>query len=97
MRSYSRGGSGNTTNNTYFSPEDFLIKSGASFRMVLDVGNWDEAWMTNAPGQSGDPRSPFYSNLLNGWARERSFPLLYSRFRIERDAALRIKLRPAAN
>jgi len=97
MRSYSRGGSGNTTNNTYFSPEDFLVKSGASFRMVLDVGNWDEAWMTNAPGQSGDPRSPFYSNLLNGWARERSFPLLYSRFRIERDAALRIKLSPDAN
>ena len=97
MRSYSRGGSGNTTNNTYFSPEDFLVKSGASFRMVLDVGNWDEAWMTNAPGQSGDPRSPFYSNLLNGWARERSFPLLYSRFRIERDAALRIKLSPKAN
>jgi len=97
LRSYSRGGSGNTTNNTYFSPEDFLVKSGASFRMVLDVGKWDDAWMTNAPGQSGDPRSPFYSNLLNGWARERSFPLLYSRYRIERDAALRIKLRPAAN
>ena len=97
LRPYSRGGSGNTTNNTYFSSDDFLVKSGASFRMVLDVGNWDDAWMTNAPGQSGDPRSPFYANLLDGWARERSFPLLYSRYRIERDAAMRIKLSPAQN
>ena len=26
--------------------------------------------MTNAPGQSGDPRSHFYDNLLEGWATE---------------------------
>jgi len=97
LQPYPRGGSGNTTNNTYFSPDDFLVKSGASFRMVLDVGNWDNAWMTNAPGQSGDPRSPFYSNLLDGWAKDKSFPLLYSRYRIERDAALRIKLSPSTN
>ncbi len=90
---YPRGGSGNTTNSTGFLPDDFRVRSGASFRMVLDVGNWDNAWMTNAPGQSGDPRSPFYANLLEGWAKEKSFPLLYSRYRIERDAAQRIKLK----
>ena len=38
--------------------------------------------MTNAPGQSGDPRSPFYDNLLKGWAQEAAFPLLYSREKI---------------
>ena len=97
LPAYSRGGSGNTTNNTSFSPDDFLVRSGASFRMVLDVGNWDKAWMTNAPGQSGDPRSPFYSNLLDGWAKDRSFPLLYSRYRIEQDAAQRIKLTAIPN
>jgi penicillin G amidase len=47
---YPRGGSANTTNNTSFDPADFLVASGASFRMVLDVGNWDAARMTNAPG-----------------------------------------------
>ena len=93
MPAYSRGGSGNTTNNTYFLPENFKVRSGASFRMVLDVGNWDKAYMTNAPGQSGDPRSPFYSNLLDGWAKDKKFPLLYSRFQIERDAVARYKLR----
>jgi len=62
---------------------------------VIDVGNWDDAMMTNAPGQSGDPRSPFYDNLLEGWAADESFPLLYSREAVEENAAFRIVLRPA--
>jgi len=93
---YPRGGSGETLNDTGFSPEDFAVRSGASFRMVLDVGRWDDAEMTNAPGQSGDPASPFYSNLLEGWARDSGFPLLYTREAIEANQALRIELRPAS-
>ncbi|MCR9276827.1 MAG: penicillin acylase family protein [Pseudomonadaceae bacterium] len=89
-----RGGSGNTTNNTSFSAKDFRVRSGASFRMVLDVGNWDAAEMTNAPGQSGDPRSPHYRDLLDGWANDEAFPLLYSRSSVEQEAVLRIALNP---
>ena len=92
---YPRGGSGNTPNNTSFTPDDFLVRSGASFRMVLDVGNWDAARMTNAPGQSGDPRSPFYGNLLDGWATDGSFPLLYSEEQVRANKALVIRLTPA--
>ena len=91
---YPRGGSGTTTNNTGFRPNDFLVRSGASFRMVLDVGRWDDAEMTNAPGQSGDPRSQFYANLLEGWATDSSFPLLYSRSAVEANQVLRISLEP---
>ncbi len=91
---YPRGGSGNTTNNTSFDPEDFLVRSGASFRMVLDVGNWDAARMTSAPGQSGDPRSPFYDNLLKGWATEQSFPMLFSREQVEANRVQTIRLTP---
>lgn len=91
---YARGGSSNTTNNTGFNPADFSVRSGASFRMVLDVGNWDAARMTNAPGQSGDPRSPFYDNLLEGWAVDTSFPMLYSRAAVEKNTVEIIRLRP---
>ena len=94
LPSYPRGGSGNTTNNTSFSATNYSIRSGASFRMVVDVGNWDAAEMTNAPGQSGDPRSRFYNNLLEGWAADDSFPLLYSRAAIEQHVAFRISLLP---
>ncbi|RLA31032.1 MAG: penicillin acylase family protein [Gammaproteobacteria bacterium] len=90
---YPRGGSGNTTNNTGFSPNDLLVRAGASYRQVIDVGNWDAARMTNAPGQSGDPRSPFYDNLLRGWAEEESFPLLYDREKIQQHRAFSIQLR----
>ena len=41
--------------------------------------------MTDTPPDrlSVDPRSPFYGNLLQGWADEGSFPLLYGRAAIE--------------
>jgi penicillin amidase len=50
--------------------------------------------MTNAPGQSGDPRSPFYDNLLEGWAADDSFPLLYSRAKVLQHKAFMITLIP---
>ena len=89
-----RGGSGNTVNSTSFSGNDFQVKSGASWRMVLDVGNWDAARMTNAPGQSGDPRSPFYANLLEGWANDLDFPLLWSRAQVDAEKVMSIRLVP---
>jgi penicillin amidase len=92
---YPRGGSAYTANNTSFSAADFLVRSGGSWRMVLDVGSWDRAFMTNAPGQSGDPRSRFYGNLLEPWARDEQVPLLYSREAVEKNAAFRILLHPA--
>jgi penicillin amidase len=94
MKSYPRGGDGNSPNNTSFDGKDFEVTSGASWRMVLDVGRWDDARMTNAPGQSGDPRSQFYSNLLEGWATDQSFPLLYSRAAIEPHVVRVIRLSP---
>lgn len=95
LPSYPRGGSSHTTNNTGYYDDELQVNAGASYRQVIDVGNWDAARMTNAPGQSGDPRSPFYANLLQGWAEEQSFPLLYSREAVEKNAAFTILLRPA--
>ena len=91
---YPRGGSGFTTNNTSFSASNLLVRAGASYRQVIDVGNWDAATMTNAPGQSGDPRSPFYDNLLKGWAEEGDFPLLFSREKVLEHQAISIQLSP---
>ena len=62
--------------------------------MVVDVGNWDAAKMTNAPGQSGDPRSQFYDNLLENWANDGHLPMLYTRRSIEKEAVFRINLSP---
>jgi penicillin amidase len=94
MPAHARGGSGNTANSTNFDPANLKVRSGASFRMVLDVGNWDAGSMTNAPGQSGDPRSPFYQNLLSGWAQDGRFPLVYSDEAVNKATVQTIRLLP---
>ena len=94
MVAFPRGGSGFTVNNTRGNSSDFKVRGGGSYRQVVDVGNWDASTMTNAPGQSGDPRSPFYDNLLEGWAEDGSFPLLYSREKILEHKAFSIRLLP---
>ncbi len=97
MQAWPRGGGGFTTNNTSSYDSRLEVNGGASYRQVIDVGNWDASTMTNTPGQSGDPRSPFYDNLLEGWATEGEFPLVYSREKVLEHAEFRIELRPVAD
>lgn len=61
--------------------------SGASFRMIVNTGDWDAAVGTNGPGQSGNPDSPFYNNLFEPWAKDQYFPVYYSRSKIDSVAA----------
>lgn len=58
---------------------DFKGIAGASFRMVLDVGDWDESRFINTPGQSCDACSPHYRDLALFWAAGDYAPLLHSR------------------
>ena len=89
-----RGGSASTVNSTALSGNDFQVRAGASWRMVLNVGNWNAARMTNAPGQSGDPGSPFHANLLEGWANDHDFPLLWNRAQVDAEKVMSIRLLP---
>jgi penicillin amidase len=88
-----RGGSGDTVGNTAYRA-DFRQTGGSSFRVVVDVGEWDASLFMNSPGQSGDPGSPHYSDLFGGWAANDAFPLLYTREKIESATEKRIVLEP---
>ena len=68
--------------------------SGASFRMIVNTGDWDTAIGTNAPGQSGNPESPFYNNLYKDWAEDRYFPIYYSKEKIQSVTYKRTRLVP---
>jgi penicillin amidase len=83
-----RGGDGNTVNSTSNSDNQ---TSGASFRIVEDLGNWDNSLGTNNPGQSGNPLSPHYADLFSLWAGGKYFPVFFSRTKVE-SAAERILL-----
>lgn len=86
------GGSGDTVGMAGYDAA-FRQSIGSTFRMVVDVGDWDRSVVVNSPGQSGDPRSHHYADLFDGWAAGESFPLLYSVPEIERHADLRLVLR----
>ncbi len=89
-----RQGGAFTPNQSSYDPRDFRQVAGPSFRVVIDVGNWDNSRAINMPGQSGDPDSPHYKDLANMWMKGDYFPLLYSRKQVEANAVHRIDLQP---
>jgi penicillin amidase len=72
----------------------FVAAVGATYRQVIDINEPDASVATNVPGQSGQPGSPFYQNLVESYGRAEYFPLAYSRAAVERNAAYRLWLVP---
>jgi len=91
---YPVSGDNDTVHRATFRKSDFRQISGASYRQVIDVGNWDNSRMQNMPGQSADPRSPYYRNLLEGWATGKYIPMAFSRDQVESELGDRLTLRP---
>jgi penicillin G amidase len=90
----SRSGDGSTVNAT--AGRDFKQTSGASFREIIDMANFDRSVVTNVPGQSADPRSKHYGDLLPLWANDKYFPLVYSRASVEKETEQVLWLQPSA-
>ncbi|WP_272030033.1 penicillin acylase family protein [Oceanobacillus kimchii] len=88
-----RGGSGDTVGASRYN-SNFKQVHGATFRVVVDVGEWDNSIAMNSPGQSGDSNSKHYDNLFDTWANDGAIPLLYSRDKIEEATDQRIILLP---
>jgi penicillin amidase len=84
-----------TPNASGYRATDFQLTLGPSFRMVLDVGNWDNSRAVNYPGQSGNPDDLHYRDLTEMWLTGKYFPLLYSREAIEKATVTRFILQPA--
>jgi penicillin amidase len=87
--------SGDSTTVNAGSGPDFKAVHGASFREILDVADWDRSVATSVPGQSGQPGSPHYGDLLPLWAEGKYFPLLFSREQVEKQSKDRLILEPA--
>ena len=92
---FAKQGGSDTVNASSYDPATLRQAAGASFRVVIDVGDWDNSRAINAPGQSGDPASPHYRDLAPLWLKGDYFPLLYTRAKVEVAAARRIDLVPA--
>jgi len=88
-----RPGDGNTPNNTRHD-DNFRQVHGASYRQVFDLADWDRGTATSVPGQSGQPGSPHYGDLLPLWAEGKYIPLAFSRPKVDEVAAHRLLLKP---
>jgi len=88
-------GSGDTPRASIYNPADFSVTEGASVRMIVDVGHWDNSLVINAPGQSGDLESTHYKDLKGKWADGTYVPLLFSKKAVRAAAERTIVLLPA--
>jgi penicillin amidase len=93
LESLPRGGYAHTVNSTSDADNQ---ATGASFRLIADVADWDRSIGTNTPGQSGNPASPHYRDLYKPWAAGEYFPVCFSRARVETVAESKLTLLPAA-
>jgi penicillin amidase len=92
LPSPSRGGDGNTVYAT--AGRDFQQTAGASYREIIDLANFDNSLAINVPGQSAQPGSEHYADLLPLWGTDRYFPLVFSRAAVERETKHVLKLTP---
>ncbi|WP_147112700.1 penicillin acylase family protein [Tateyamaria sp. syn59] len=88
------GGSSTTTMMAHYDAAEYRVRIGASVRMVVDVGAWDNSVWINAPGQSGVPGTVHYDDLTPLWAAGSYVPMLYSLQAIEAATRTRITLIP---
>ena len=68
--------------------------NGATYREIFDLSDWDRSVMTNAPGESGDPESKHYRDLVDDWIAGRYHPMPFSRKAVEAAIEERILLDP---
>ena len=68
----------------------------ASLRMIADVGSWEDCRFSLPGGQSGNPLSPHYSDMLPLWRRAEGVPIAWSPERIDSVARTALRLSPAA-
>lgn len=90
-----RPGDATTANATSHDPQ-FAQTAGASYRHIFDLADWDRGIATSTPGQSGQPGSPHYGDLLPLWAEGKYFPLKFSRAAVDEVTSHRLTLKPRA-
>jgi penicillin amidase len=66
----------------------------ASMRAVIPVGDWDSARFVLPGGQSGNPFSPHYDDMLPLWRRGEGVPIAWSREAVAAATISRLELRP---
>ncbi len=90
------GGDGNTISQGASSLDDPTAGPAAipSLRMAIDVGGWENSRFSIPGGQSGNPASPHYDDILPMWLRGEGIPIAWEPESIRRLAVNELRLVP---
>jgi penicillin amidase len=91
---FARSGDGDVVQATGFDDGSFDQTSGASYREILDLADWDRSVGMNVPGQSGQPGSKHYDDLLPLWSSGKYFPLSFSKAAVDAATTDVLRLQP---
>ena len=65
-----------------------------SYRFIADTADWDRCLSIHAPGQSGQPGSSHYDDMIPLWRRGEYHPMPFSRDAVEAAAVTRQEFSP---
>ncbi|HEY6102726.1 MAG TPA: penicillin acylase family protein, partial [bacterium] len=83
-----------TVNNGGFSVKTFRQVIVASYRQILDVGNWDRSMAIHTTGQSGLPFHRHYKDFVAAWATGQYHPLFFSSVKVLETVESSVTLAP---
>lgn len=70
-------------------------RAAPTYRLIIDLAVGGRALAMNAGGQSGNPLSPHYADLIEPWRQGRYHPLLFERELILQASESSLTLAPA--
>jgi penicillin amidase len=90
------GGDTYTVGQATVYPHEPLANPGAiaSLRIVMDVADWERTEVVLPGGQSGNPLSPHYADMLPLWRRGEGVPLAWSPEAVARATTETLRLLP---
>ncbi|WP_110514887.1 penicillin acylase family protein [Herpetosiphon llansteffanensis] len=88
-------GDGSTVNVGHIADDaPFDQDRGPIYRHIIDLGDFANSRMINAPGQAGHFLSPHYDDLLERWQKVEYIPMLYGRSAVNSGEVEMLQLQP---
>ena len=93
---YPTDGNGFTVTNAGYrvNADGYPQRTVSSMRHIMDVTNWDTVRWIHTTGESGQPFSAHYNDLVNKWRAVQYETMPFSRAAVEKSAANTLTLKP---
>ncbi|TVR20874.1 MAG: penicillin acylase family protein [Anaerolineaceae bacterium] len=94
---FTMSGTNTAINATSWSPgsADFTVRAGPSQRAIYDLSDWDNSLTMHTTGQSGNPASIHYDDMIDSWRFVEYRPMPWTREAVEQATVNTLILNPA--